>query len=160
MAMNNIKTEKEKTASEIEQLFQLLRDKENTMNERLEEMEKKITMVENAKLPNQVASPSDRVNEMEECEEPVWELLKNKMRAEKQKIASEIEQLHQLLRDEEQTLYGRLEEMEKTITLVENENISKLSNQITSLNALITDLEKKCEEPAWEVLKVRHSLTQ
>ncbi|KAJ1195328.1 hypothetical protein NDU88_004609 [Pleurodeles waltl] len=48
--------------------------------------------------------------------------------------------------------------MEKTITMVENANISKLSNQITSLNALITDLEKKCKEPALDLLKDARSL--
>ena len=48
--------------------------------------------------------------------------------------------------------------MEKKITMVENANIAKLSNQITSLNALITEIEKKCEAPAWELLKVRYCL--
>ncbi|XP_069075790.1 E3 ubiquitin-protein ligase TRIM15-like isoform X2 [Pleurodeles waltl] len=45
-----------------------------------------------------------------------------------------------------------MEELEKKITMVENANISKLSNQITSLNALIVDLEKKCKEPALDLL--------
>ncbi|XP_078541617.1 E3 ubiquitin-protein ligase TRIM39-like [Lissotriton helveticus] len=92
-------------------------------------------------------------------EEEQYHTLRNKVRAEKQKIASEIEELHQLLREKEQTLYQRLEEMEKTITMEENANISKLSNQITSLEALIADLEKKCKEPALELLKdVRSTL--
>ncbi|KAJ1195494.1 hypothetical protein NDU88_004774, partial [Pleurodeles waltl] len=77
----------------------------------------------------------------------------NKVRAEKQKIESGIEQLRRLLRDKEQTLYRELEELEKKITMVENANISKLSNQITSLNALIADLEKKCKEPELDLLK-------
>ncbi|XP_078530914.1 E3 ubiquitin-protein ligase TRIM39-like [Lissotriton helveticus] len=79
--------------------------------------------------------------------------LRNKVRAEKEDIASEIEQLRQLLRHKEQTLTGRLEEMEKSITMAENANISKMSNQINSLNALIRDLEKKCKEPALDLLK-------
>ncbi|KAJ1195445.1 hypothetical protein NDU88_004725 [Pleurodeles waltl] len=85
--------------------------------------------------------------------------VRNKVRAEKQKIESEIEQLRQLLRDKEQTLYRELEELEQKITMVENANISKLSNQITSLNVLIEDLEKKCKEPALDLLKdVRSAL--
>ncbi|XP_078541619.1 E3 ubiquitin-protein ligase TRIM39-like [Lissotriton helveticus] len=92
-------------------------------------------------------------------EEKQYTTMRNKVRAEKQKIASEIEQLHQLLREKERTLNQRLEEMEKRITGVENANISKLSNQIASLNALITDLEKKCKEPALDLLKdVRSTL--
>ncbi|KAJ1195104.1 hypothetical protein NDU88_004386 [Pleurodeles waltl] len=81
------------------------------------------------------------------------------MRAEKLKIETEIEQLHRLLRDKEQALCRRLEELEETITMVEKANIFKLSNKITSLNALIADLEKKCGEPAWDLLKdVRSAL--
>ncbi|XP_069075419.1 E3 ubiquitin-protein ligase TRIM39-like [Pleurodeles waltl] len=92
-------------------------------------------------------------------EEEQYNTVRNKVRAEKQKIESEIEQLRQLLRDKEQTLYRELEELEKKITMVENANISKLSNQITSLNVLIADLEKKCKEPALDLLKdVRSAL--
>ncbi|XP_069075417.1 E3 ubiquitin-protein ligase TRIM11-like [Pleurodeles waltl] len=94
-------------------------------------------------------------------EEEQYNTMRNKVRAEKQKIESEIEQLRQLLRDKEQTLYRELEELEKKITMVENANISKLSNQITSLNALIADLEKKCKEPELDLLKdVRSTLNR
>ena len=48
--------------------------------------------------------------------------------------------------------------MEKKITMVENANITKLSNQIISLRALIMEIEKKYEAPAWELLKVRYCL--
>ncbi|XP_069077192.1 E3 ubiquitin-protein ligase TRIM39-like isoform X2 [Pleurodeles waltl] len=95
-----------------------------------------------------------KLREEEQCN-----TMRSKVRAEKQNIATQIEQLHRLLRDEEQALCRRLEEMEKTITMIENANISKLSNQITSLNALITDLEKKCEESALDLLRdVRSAL--
>ncbi|XP_078541624.1 E3 ubiquitin-protein ligase TRIM39-like [Lissotriton helveticus] len=75
-----------------------------------------------------------------------YNTMKNKVRAEKQNIASEVKDLQQLLRDNDQTLHQRLEEMEKTITVEENANIDKLSNRIISLSALITDIEKKCEK--------------
>ncbi|KAJ1134291.1 hypothetical protein NDU88_000744 [Pleurodeles waltl] len=86
-------------------------------------------------------------------EEEQYETMWNKLRTEKKKIESEFEKLQQLLKENEQTLHKRLEEMETKITMVENANITKLSNQITSLNALITDIEKKCEASAWELLK-------
>ncbi|XP_078497897.1 E3 ubiquitin-protein ligase TRIM39-like [Lissotriton helveticus] len=78
---------------------------------------------------------------------------KDKLTTEKQKIESEFEKRRQPLKENEQTLHRRLEGMEKKISLVENANIIKLSNRITSLNALITALEKKCEVPAWDLLK-------
>ncbi|XP_078497806.1 E3 ubiquitin-protein ligase TRIM11-like [Lissotriton helveticus] len=87
--------------------------------------------------------------------------MRNKLRTEKKKLESEIEKLRQLLKENEQTLHRRLEEMEKKITMVENANITKLSNQITSLNAVITEIGKKCQAPAWELLKdVRSTLSR
>ncbi|XP_078497933.1 E3 ubiquitin-protein ligase TRIM39-like [Lissotriton helveticus] len=79
--------------------------------------------------------------------------LREKLRTEKQKMESQYEKLWQLLKENEQTLHRRLEEMEKKITMVENANATRLPNQITSLNALITEIEKRCEEPVWELLK-------
>ncbi|XP_069075462.1 E3 ubiquitin-protein ligase TRIM39-like [Pleurodeles waltl] len=102
-------------------------------------------------------SPAHRAHRVTLVKEAEQEY-KNQVRAEQEKITFEIGQLRRFLRDQEQTLYGRLKEMEKTITMVENANISKLSNQITSLNALITDLEKKCKEPALDLLKDARSL--
>ncbi|XP_078497886.1 E3 ubiquitin-protein ligase TRIM39-like [Lissotriton helveticus] len=94
-------------------------------------------------------------------EEEQYKTMRNKLRNEKKKIESEFEKLRQLLKENEQTLNRRLEEMEKKITIVENANITKLSNQITSLKALITEIEKKCEAPAWELLKdVRSTLSR
>ncbi|KAJ1134288.1 hypothetical protein NDU88_000741 [Pleurodeles waltl] len=94
-------------------------------------------------------------------EEEQYTVMRNTLRTKKNKIESEFEKLQQLLKENEKTLHRRLEEMEKKITMVENTNITKLSNQITSLNALITEIEKKCEAPAWELLKdVRSTLSR
>ncbi|XP_078497789.1 E3 ubiquitin-protein ligase TRIM39-like [Lissotriton helveticus] len=94
-------------------------------------------------------------------EEKEYKTLRDKLRTEKQKIESEFEKLQQLLKENKQTLHAKLEEMEKKITMVENANITKLSNKITSLNALIMEIEKKCEAPAWELLKdVRSTLSR
>ncbi|XP_078541626.1 E3 ubiquitin-protein ligase TRIM39-like [Lissotriton helveticus] len=86
-------------------------------------------------------------------EEGKYNTLRNKLREEKQKILAEIEEQRKLLKDKEQIFYQRLEQMEKTITGVEEANFTSLSNQITSLNALIIDLEKKWKEPAVNLLK-------
>ncbi|XP_078496919.1 E3 ubiquitin-protein ligase TRIM11-like [Lissotriton helveticus] len=87
-------------------------------------------------------------------EEEQYKTMREKLITEKKTFESEFKRLQQLLKENEQTLHRRLEEMEKRITMEENAKINKLSNQITSLNALITGIEKKCEEPAWELLKV------
>ncbi|XP_078540271.1 E3 ubiquitin-protein ligase TRIM39-like [Lissotriton helveticus] len=86
-------------------------------------------------------------------EEEQYKTMKNILRDEKKKIASEVGHLRQLLKEKEKTIQGRLEEMEKNITKVENANITKLSNQINSLNVLITEIEKKCKESVWDLLK-------
>ncbi|XP_078497881.1 E3 ubiquitin-protein ligase TRIM39-like [Lissotriton helveticus] len=94
-------------------------------------------------------------------EEDQYKTMWNKLRTEKNKIESEFEKLRQLLKENEQTLHRRLEDMEKKITMIENANITKLSNQITSLKALITEIEKKSEAPAWELLKdVRSTISR
>ncbi|XP_078497908.1 E3 ubiquitin-protein ligase TRIM39-like [Lissotriton helveticus] len=94
-------------------------------------------------------------------EEEQYKTMRSKLRTEKKKYESEFEKLRQLLKENEQTLHKKLEEMEKKITMVENAKISKLSNEITSLNALITEIEKKCEVPVWELLKdVRSTLSR
>ncbi|XP_078497879.1 E3 ubiquitin-protein ligase TRIM39-like [Lissotriton helveticus] len=94
-------------------------------------------------------------------EEEQYKSMRNKLRAEKNKIESEFEKLRQLLKENEQALHRRLEEMETKMTMIENANITKLSNQITSLKALITEIEKKCEAPAWELLEdVRSTLSR
>ncbi|XP_078497909.1 E3 ubiquitin-protein ligase TRIM39-like [Lissotriton helveticus] len=73
------------------------------------------------------------------------------------------EWLRLLKKEEEYILESKVKEEEqyktmrkplsKKMTMKENANITKLSNQITSLKALITEIEKKCEAPAWELLK-------
>ncbi|XP_069097923.1 E3 ubiquitin-protein ligase TRIM39-like [Pleurodeles waltl] len=86
-------------------------------------------------------------------EEEQYKATKDRLRTEKKNLESEFEILQQLLKENEQTLNEKLEKMEKKINMVENANITKLTNQITSLNALITEIEKKCEASAWELLK-------
>ncbi|XP_078497913.1 E3 ubiquitin-protein ligase TRIM39-like [Lissotriton helveticus] len=107
----------------------------------------------------QLKKEEEYILESKVKEEEQYKTMRDKLRTEKKKIEFEFEKLRQLLKENEQTLNRRLEEMEKKITMVENANITKLSNQITSLKALITEIEKKCEAPAWELLKdVRSTL--
>ncbi|XP_078497901.1 E3 ubiquitin-protein ligase TRIM39-like [Lissotriton helveticus] len=60
--------------------------------------------------------------------------MRNKLRTQKKKF----EKWQKLMEKNEEKLLDRLEE---------------ISNQITSLNALTTEIEQKCKAPAWELLK-------
>ncbi|XP_078496458.1 E3 ubiquitin-protein ligase TRIM39-like [Lissotriton helveticus] len=82
-----------------------------------------------------------------------YKTTRSNLRTEKKKLESEFEKLWQLMKENERTMHEKLEEMEKKIPMVENARITKLSNHITSLKSLITEIEKKCEAPAWELLK-------
>ncbi|XP_078497904.1 E3 ubiquitin-protein ligase TRIM39-like isoform X1 [Lissotriton helveticus] len=94
-------------------------------------------------------------------DEEQFKTIRSKLKTEKKKLKPEFEKLWQLMKENEQTLHEKLEEMEKKIPMVENANITRFSNQITSLKALITEIEKKCEEPAPELLKdVRSTLSR
>ncbi|XP_069496472.1 zinc finger protein RFP-like isoform X2 [Ambystoma mexicanum] len=86
---------------------------------------------------------------------------KDMLGTEKQKTVAEFARIRQLLREQEREILGRLEEMEGKITAAEKAKIDKLSQQISSLSALITEIEKKQDQPAEELLKdVRSTLSR
>ncbi|XP_044837230.1 E3 ubiquitin-protein ligase TRIM39-like [Mauremys mutica] len=68
-------------------------------------------------------------------------------------IAGEFNKLHTLLREEEQLLLQSLEEEERETLQRLRENVTKLSQQSSSLQQLITELEEKCQQPVIELLK-------
>ncbi|KAM7145496.1 E3 ubiquitin-protein ligase TRIM39-like isoform 2-T2 [Macrochelys suwanniensis] len=68
-------------------------------------------------------------------------------------IAGEFNKLHTLLREEEQLLLQRLEEEERATLQRLRENVTKLSQQNSSLQQLITEIEEKCQQQVFELLK-------
>ncbi|XP_069488604.1 E3 ubiquitin-protein ligase TRIM39-like [Ambystoma mexicanum] len=86
-------------------------------------------------------------------EEERYKGLRKKMETQRLKTVAEFDGLRQLLKEQEQDLLRRLEEMERTIAVAENANISKLSSEISSMKALIDEIVRKCEQPAEELLK-------
>ncbi|XP_024074344.3 E3 ubiquitin-protein ligase TRIM39-like, partial [Terrapene carolina triunguis] len=68
-------------------------------------------------------------------------------------IAGEFNKLHTLLREEEQLLLQSLEEEERETLQRLRENVTKLSQQSSSLQQLITEIEEKCQQPVVELLK-------
>ncbi|XP_074927729.1 zinc finger protein RFP-like [Chelonoidis abingdonii] len=81
--------------------------------------------------------------------------------SERQKIVSEFQQLQQFLEEQERLLLAQLEKLDEEIVRIHNENVSKLSKQISHLNELISELEGKCQKPASEFLQdVRTTLSR
>ncbi|XP_069460524.1 uncharacterized protein [Ambystoma mexicanum] len=150
-------TEKQKTVVEFARMVHLLKEQERTILGRLEELERRITTTEKpniAKLSQQISSLSALKNEIEEkCEQPEEELLKDMLGTEKQKTVAEFEGMRQLLKEQERAILGRLEEMERRITIAEKVQVAKLSQQISTLSAPITEIEKRYLQPAEGLLK-------
>ncbi|XP_032619887.1 E3 ubiquitin-protein ligase TRIM39-like [Chelonoidis abingdonii] len=72
---------------------------------------------------------------------------------ERQKIVSEFQQLQQFLQKQEQLLLVRLENLEKEILKIQNDNVTKISEEISCLSDQISELEGKCQKPASELLQ-------
>ncbi|CAM4558718.1 E3 ubiquitin-protein ligase TRIM39-like isoform X2 [Lepidochelys kempii] len=81
--------------------------------------------------------------------------------AQRQKIMSEFERLRQFLEEQERLLLARLAELEKGMTKMRDENVTKLCKEISHLNELIHEMEGKCRQPASEFLQdVRSTLSR
>uniref|UniRef100_A0A8C3H9H7 Zinc finger protein RFP-like n=1 Tax=Chrysemys picta bellii TaxID=8478 RepID=A0A8C3H9H7_CHRPI len=81
--------------------------------------------------------------------------IQKQTQTERQKIVSEFQQLREFLEEQEQLLLAQLEKLDKEIVRIQNENDSQLSEQISHLSELISELEGKCQKPASEFLQVR-----
>uniref|UniRef100_A0A674IC54 Zinc finger protein RFP-like n=1 Tax=Terrapene triunguis TaxID=2587831 RepID=A0A674IC54_9SAUR len=66
---------------------------------------------------------------------------------ERQKIVSEFQQLRHFLEEQERLLLAQPETLDKEIEEIQNENATKLSEQISCLSELISELEGKCQKP-------------
>ncbi|XP_044888874.1 tripartite motif-containing protein 15-like isoform X1 [Mauremys mutica] len=72
---------------------------------------------------------------------------------ERQKIVSEFQQLWQFLEEQEQLLLAQLEKLDRKVVKIQNDNASKLSEEISRLSELISELEGKGQKPASELLQ-------
>uniref|UniRef100_A0A8C0GDJ9 Zinc finger protein RFP-like n=1 Tax=Chelonoidis abingdonii TaxID=106734 RepID=A0A8C0GDJ9_CHEAB len=77
---------------------------------------------------------------------------KKQIQEERQKIVSEFQQLRQFLEEQERLLLVRLEKLDKEIVKIRNENNTILSEEISRLSELISELEGKYQKPASEFL--------
>ncbi|XP_069478188.1 GTPase IMAP family member 6-like [Ambystoma mexicanum] len=96
---------------------------------------------------------ADGFLESKRKEEEEYRTMRNMLEKERLKTVEDFEKLRHILKEQEESMHRRLEEMRRKITEAENSNITKLSNQICSLNALINEVEMKSEHPAEELLE-------
>ncbi|XP_060094714.1 zinc finger protein RFP-like [Heteronotia binoei] len=78
--------------------------------------------------------------------------------AEKQNIRSAFEQKHKFLEEQENLKLSHLEDLEKDIGKQNKENIDRLSEEISRLSRLISDMDRKCKLPATEFLQDIHGM--
>uniref|UniRef100_A0A452I011 Uncharacterized protein n=1 Tax=Gopherus agassizii TaxID=38772 RepID=A0A452I011_9SAUR len=72
--------------------------------------------------------------------------LQKQIQEERQKIVSEFQQLRQFLEEQERLLLVRLEKLDKEIVKIWNENNTILSEEISRLSELISELEGKYQK--------------
>ncbi|XP_075268505.1 uncharacterized protein LOC104328469 isoform X2 [Opisthocomus hoazin] len=72
---------------------------------------------------------------------------------ERQKIVSEFRQLRRFLKDQELVLLARLGELDREMMRRQEEEETKMSGEISLLDVLICEMEKKLEQPASSFLQ-------
>nr|XP_056700370.1 E3 ubiquitin-protein ligase TRIM7-like [Euleptes europaea] len=78
---------------------------------------------------------------------------KKTTKAEKEKAVAEFRQLHQFLEQQEKLLLTQMEETEKEIARRREEHLAKLSEELSSLQCLIREMERKCHQADGELLQ-------
>ncbi|KAM9003786.1 E3 ubiquitin-protein ligase TRIM39 isoform 3-T5 [Sarcophilus harrisii] len=79
--------------------------------------------------------------------------LKRRVESRRQQIAGEFEELHRRLEEEQQLLLSRLEEEEQDILQRLRENAAQLGEQRRDLARLAAEIEGKCLQSGFEMLK-------
>ncbi|NXI74423.1 TRI10 protein, partial [Anseranas semipalmata] len=77
--------------------------------------------------------------------------------AERQKIVSEFRQLRRFLKEQEVVLLAQLGELDREVMRRQEEEETKMSGEISLLNILVCEMEKKLEQPTRGFLQVRCS---
>uniref|UniRef100_A0A452HFJ2 RING-type E3 ubiquitin transferase n=1 Tax=Gopherus agassizii TaxID=38772 RepID=A0A452HFJ2_9SAUR len=84
-----------------------------------------------------------------------FSFLQKQTQTKRHKIVSEFQQLRLFLEEQEHLLLAQLEKLDKKIVKIQNESITKCSEEIFRLSDLISEMEGKCQKPESEFLQVR-----
>ncbi|XP_042306772.1 zinc finger protein RFP-like isoform X2 [Sceloporus undulatus] len=87
-----------------------------------------------------------------EAEKESQGLLKE-TKTEKENIMAEFRKLHQFLEAQEKLLLAQTEELEKEIAKKRNEHLARISKELSSVESLIQEVERKCQQPTSELLQ-------
>ncbi|XP_077187112.1 E3 ubiquitin-protein ligase TRIM39-like [Paroedura picta] len=85
------------------------------------------------------------------------DLLK-RTRGEQQITATKFRQLHLLLDEQEKLLLALMENVEKEVTTKRDQYLVELSEELSTLESLIREMEEKCEQPAGDLLQGAESI--
>ncbi|XP_015266070.1 PREDICTED: tripartite motif-containing protein 7-like [Gekko japonicus] len=78
---------------------------------------------------------------------------------EKQKTLAKFRQLHTFLEEQEKLLLAQMEEVEKEVAKNKDQLLARLSEELSSLESLIREMEEKSQQPAGDLLQdVRSTL--
>ncbi|ELW47098.1 Tripartite motif-containing protein 26 [Tupaia chinensis] len=95
----------------------------------------------------------DRIQNFQTTGEDEIQALLTKFQHYRQNIASVFEQGHQFLREREQYLLEWLVRLEQELTDGRHSRVTKGSEEVVRLGSLISELEKKAQQPALELLQ-------
>ncbi|KAL8213083.1 UNVERIFIED_CONTAM: hypothetical protein K2H54_060670 [Gekko kuhli] len=85
----------------------------------------------------------------------------SQLEVEKQNVRTAFDQMYKFLQEKEQAGLAQLEELEKAIEERREKNVTQLSEEISCLGDLITEMEEKCQQPANEFLQdIRSTLSR
>ncbi|XP_067321618.1 zinc finger protein RFP-like [Anolis sagrei] len=80
--------------------------------------------------------------------------------ADRKKMVAAFKELHQFLEEQEKLLLSQMEEVEKEIASRRDKHMAKLSEELSSLENIIREMELKCLQPASEFLQDIRSTLQ
>ncbi|XP_060094964.1 E3 ubiquitin-protein ligase TRIM7-like isoform X1 [Heteronotia binoei] len=74
-------------------------------------------------------------------------------KGDRQKMVIKFRQLQKFLEEEEELLLAQMEEMEKEVVKKRDRQLAKLSEELSSLESLIQEMEEKCQQAARDLLQ-------
>ncbi|KAK2113322.1 Tripartite motif-containing protein 15 [Saguinus oedipus] len=97
----------------------------------------------------------DEIEDVKCGEDQKLQVLLTQIESKKHQVETAFERLQQELEHQRCLLLARLRELEQQIRKERDEYITRVSEEVTRLEAQVKELEEKCQQPASELLKVR-----
>ncbi|XP_015283666.1 PREDICTED: tripartite motif-containing protein 7-like [Gekko japonicus] len=81
-------------------------------------------------------------------------------KGERQKTVTKFKQLHMFLYKQEKLLLAQMEEVEKEVARNRDQHLAEISEELSSLESLIREMEEKSQQPAGDLLQDARSTLQ